>query len=239
MTGFTCGFRNFGFSQENERVEVTKMVPLRGKVVDKNGRGISKVQISIFGTTLGRISGEDGSFEISVPEDQPFGLLCRHPGYIEETFPVNTGNKNNFTIVLTEAINTIDFINKAIIYTDNRIDKNTPIPVINPKVEEEGNIVNDYPDYPGGQNGFWQRYTKEYQILSVTNKGKHRLKGIYHGTLMISEKGFMMLLKVDEPINETQQKTLQDFFLGFGQWKPMNWRGKPMNLEYRFIIKFD
>jgi len=229
------------FSQENESEGFTKLVLLQGKVVDKNGHGIPLVMIFVYGTTLGGISQQDGSFKLQVPEDQLFGLFCWHPKYIKETFPVNTESKNDFTIVLTEKVNTIDFIAKEFNYSRDNIDKNIPKPVV--KLEEEILLsflgFDDFPEYPGGENGFWQRYKNEIQILAETNKDKPRLQGIYHGTLLIGESGFMELLKVDQPITETQKNTLKNYFLSFGQWKPAKWRGKLIEMEFGFIIKFD
>lgn len=233
--------KNNCFSQKNESEGFTKLALLKGKVVDKNGQGIPMVVILVYGTTLGDISHQDGSFEFSVPEDQPFGLLCWHPNYIHETFPVYSENKSNFTIALTEDINTIDFINKSFIRSQHKIDKSLPKPIIKLEFEEMPEFLgyNEFPEYPGGENGFWQKFTKEVHILSITNKGKSRVTGFYHGTLIISENGFMELLKVDEPVMETQRKTLQDFFLRFGQWDPVLWRGKPLEKEFKFVIKFD
>jgi len=229
------------FSQENESEGFTKLALLKGKVVDKNGHGIPLVIILVYGTTLGGISQQDGSFKLQVPEDQLFGLLCWHPKYIQETFPVNTESKNDFTIVLTERVNTIDFITKEFYYSRDNIDKNLPKPVV--KLEEETSPglfgYDEFPEYPGGENGFWQRYKNEIQILAETNQDKYRLQGIYHGTLLIGESGFMELLKIDQPITETQKNTLKNFFLSFGQWKPLQWRGKLIEMEFGFIIKFD
>jgi hypothetical protein len=59
------------FSQENESEGFTKLVLLQGKVVDKNGHGIPLVMIFVYGTTLGGISQQDGSFKLQVPEDHP------------------------------------------------------------------------------------------------------------------------------------------------------------------------
>ena len=111
------------FSQVNKSEGFTKLVLLKGKVVDKNGHGVPMVMILVYGTTLGGLSRQDGSFEFSVPEDQPFGLLCWHPNYIHETFPVDNDNKSNFTITLTEDVNTIDFINKSLIRSQHKIDQ--------------------------------------------------------------------------------------------------------------------
>ncbi len=229
------------FSQVNKSEGFTKLVLLKGKVVDKNGHGVPMVMISVYGTTLGGLSRQDGSFEFSVPEDQPFGLLCWHPNYITETFPVNTDNKSNFTITLTEDVNTIDFINKSFVRSQKKIDENLSKPNIKLEFELMPEFLgyNEFPEYPGGENGFWQKSIKEIQNLSVTNRGKSRLTGFYHGTLMIRENGLMELIKVDEPVTETQRKTFQDFFVRFGQWKPVMWRGKPLEKEFNFVIKFD
>lgn len=241
IIAIVCRLSNSCYSQENENEAFTKLVPFRGKVVDKNGHGIPLVMILIYGTPLGGISQQDGSFKLQVPEDQLFGLLCWHPKYIKETFPVNTESKNDFTIVLNESVNTIDFINKEFYYSQDNIDKNLPKPIL--KLEEWINPgffgIDEFPEYPGGENGFWQRYKNEIQILAETNQDKYRLQGIYHGTLLIGESGFMELLKVDEPITETQKNTLKNFFLSFGQWKPLQWRGKLIEMEFGFIIKFD
>lgn len=229
------------FPQANKSEGFTKLLLLKGKVVDKNEHGIPMVIILVYGTTLGGISQQDGSFEFSVPEEQPFGLLCWHPKYIQETFPLNTENKSNFTITLTEDVSTIDFINKMFIRTQHKIDQSLPKPIIRLEFEEMPEFLgyNEFPEYPGGEIGFWQKSIKEIQNLSVTNRGKSRLTGLYHGTLMIRENGFMELLKVDEPVTENQRKTLQDFYLRLGQWNPVMWRGKPLEKEFKFVIKLD
>jgi len=241
ITVIVCRLSNSCFAQENENEAFTKLVSLRGKVVDKNGHGIPLVMILIYGAPLGGISQSDGSFELQVPDDQFFGLLCWHPKYIKETFPVNNENKNDFAIVLTESVNTIDFINMEFYHSQDNVDKNLPKPVV--KLEEEINPeffgFDDFPQYPGGENGFWQRYKNEIQILAETNKDKPRLQGIYRGTLLIGKGGFMQLLKVDEPMTESQKNTLKNFFLSFGQWKPLQWRGKLIEMEVGFVIKFD
>ena len=241
ILGIIAVLNNNCFSQKNESDGFTKLALLKGKVVDKNGHGIPMIVILVYGTTLGGISQQDGLFELQVPENLLFGLLCWHPNYIKETFQVNNESKNYFTIILTESVNTIDFIKKEFYHSPDKIDNNLPKPTV--KLEEE--IIPDFfgfdefPEYPGGENGFWQRYKNEIQILAETNRDKPNLKGIYHGTLLIGESGFMELLKVDEQMTKYQNNILKNFFLSFGQWKPVKWRGKLLEMEVKFVINFD
>lgn len=227
------------FSQENEKKEFTKLVPLNGKVVNKNGLGIPHVVIRIYGTTLGGISQEDGSFEFLAPENQFFALIGWHPKYIHESFPVKM-NSNHINIVLTEACYTIDFIKKEFHRSPDNIDKQLPKPMVILKEEEIIDFFdNDFPEYPGGGAGFWKQYGQEMDSFSIKNKGESRLKGVYHGTFQINQNGLMKLQNVEESISGIQKTTLQNFFLNFRNWEPVKWRGETLEQQFDFVIKFE
>src|SRR5690349_980520 len=73
----------------------TKMV--KGKVQDETGQPLPKASILIKGTNTGTSSGEDGSFELTIPTNAT--IVIRSIGYNKSE--VKTREKHFMTINLT------------------------------------------------------------------------------------------------------------------------------------------
>jgi hypothetical protein len=250
MTGFLRCLLVFAFvsavfsaiciAQDVSKDEFTKFVPLKGRVVDEKGNGISDVSISIYGTSRGAVSQKDGNFEIPVPEGQPFGLYCWHPRYIIKNYPVGDTNLDKkITLVLKETICEIDFVREIFACSPDEIDKNLPVPKFKLMDEEIVDWFDDgMPSYPGGIQNLCNRYKKEVQNqFKLKTKGQE-LHRVYHGILMIDKNGWMDLVKIEGRTTKSQKQQISDFFRKFGQWKPAKWRGVTFDREFRFTINF-
>lgn len=240
ICAFLCaGLSLIGYSQDVQKDEFTKFVPFSGRVVNEQGIGIPDVIIQIWGTPVGCVSKEDGYFNIQVPEGQQFGLYCIHEKYIEKNFPIDTALSGEITLVLKEPQRMINFVEKAVYFSATEIDKTLPVPKI--KTEERVGyepIVNCDPAYPGGVTGLFNHYNNDGLKQLKTGRENNRLKGVYHGQLMINEDGWMELLEIDEPVSDNQSEQLRDFFKRFGRWEPATWRGKKYALQCKFVVEF-
>ena len=237
------------FSQKDIERDLTKIVPLNGKVINKEGFGIPKVLIGIYGTTTCILSEADGSFELLAPKNYSYTLVTHHPKFICESFPVKM-NSTHTTLVLTDAIFSIDFIKKEFNRSaDNIFDREPPKLMAKMKDEEipeeslnEGELIefffDDFPKYPGGEGGFWKRYDQQMDSFLIKNEGESQLLGIYHGTFKIDKNGLMQLQNVYETISKLQKSSLQKFFLSFGNWEPVKWYSNVMEIDFNFIIRF-
>jgi len=237
----SAGLHNIGFSQEVQQDEFTTLVPFHGRVVDEHGKGISEVIVTVYGTTQGGRSGENGDFEIQVTEGHPFGLLCWHPKYIIKNYPVDYNNlSNKICLVLKETNCKIDFVREIYNCSPNEIDKKLPIPKIKLKEEVLIDFFDDGdPNYPGGTAYLFKRYKQE--VLNQLKLGTNHksLSGIYHGVFLINKNGLMDLVDVEERVTKNQKQELQDFFRRFEQWKSSMWLGKPIERKFNFVVNFN
>ena len=236
----SAGLHYIGFSQEVQQDEFTTLVPFNGRVVDEHGKGIPEVLVTVYGTTRGGRSGDNGDFEIPVPEGQPFGLLCWHPKYIIKNYPVDFKNlSNKICLILKESNCKIDFVSEIYSCSPNEIDKKLPVPKIKLKEEELVEIFDDgEPSYPGGLAYLFNRY-RQLVLNHLKSGTNHKsLSGIYHGVFLINKNGLMDFVDVEERATKNQKQELQDFFRKFELWMPIKWLGKPIERKFNFVVDF-
>ena len=77
-----------------------------GVVVDENGEPLMGAGIRIKGTTLGFISGPDGSFTLTNVQ-YPATLIVSYIGYSDQEVPVS-GNEGHVKVVFSDAMNLLD-----------------------------------------------------------------------------------------------------------------------------------
>jgi len=236
----STGLQYAGFSQEVQQNEFTTLVPFHGRVVDEHGKGISEVIVTVYGTTQGGTSGENGDFEFQVPDSLPFGLLCWHPKYIIKTYPVDYNNlSNKICLILKETNCKIDFVREIYSCSPDEIDKKLPIPKIKLKEEELVDIFDDgEPSYPGGLAYLFKRYKQEVLNQLKLGTNQKSLSGIYHGVFLINKNGLMDFVDVEERVTKNQRQELQDFFRKFELWMPSTWYGKPFERKFNFVVNF-
>lgn len=76
-----------------------------GKIIDENGNLLSGVSIIEKGTSNGVVTQEDGTFKISVKNDNAV-LIISYSGYLSQEVKVR--NKKDFTIVLKQSVSNLD-----------------------------------------------------------------------------------------------------------------------------------
>ncbi len=80
-------------------------IVVSGTVTNSNGEPLAGVNILIKGTTIGTLSGYDGTFELTVPSADAI-LVFSYMGFVTEEIPV--GNQREFSIILIESLESLD-----------------------------------------------------------------------------------------------------------------------------------
>ncbi|MET0464857.1 MAG: von Willebrand factor type A domain-containing protein [Chitinophagaceae bacterium] len=82
-------------------------ITVKGKIRDENGSPLSGVTISVKSQTIATMSGNDGSFQISVPDENAI-LVFTYVGYVPQEVQIN--GKKQLNITLTPSSNTLQEI---------------------------------------------------------------------------------------------------------------------------------
>ena len=90
-----------------EGTEVQNL-PVKGRIVDENGRPMAGVTIQVEGATGGVSSDANGEYEISVPEKGR--LIFSYVGYLNETVTVNGKARIDITLKINSQANLNDVI---------------------------------------------------------------------------------------------------------------------------------
>ena len=78
---------------------------IKGRIVDEKGSPLSDVSIQVKGTTIGVVSGADGSFTIKVPEEKNI-LVINSVGF--QTQEIDIKNKTSLDIILVAGSGKLD-----------------------------------------------------------------------------------------------------------------------------------
>ena len=106
----------------------TKSAPITGVVVDENGEPLMGAGIMIKGTTLGFISGPDGSFALRDVKF-PATLVVSYIGYSDQEIPVY-GTEGNLRVVFTDSMNLLDEVVVVGYGTQKRVNVTGAVSVI-------------------------------------------------------------------------------------------------------------
>lgn len=82
------------------------VVPVKGSVISQSGEPISGVNITVKGDTKGAITGSDGSFTITVPENST--ITFSYVGYISKDIKIGKTTPANLAIQLIANKNELD-----------------------------------------------------------------------------------------------------------------------------------
>ena len=87
-------------------ITAAQSVPITGKVIDANGKGISGVNITTQGNRVGTITNDDGSFSISAPSDAT--LIFSSIGYTGQDIALK--GKTNLVVTMLQKENELNAI---------------------------------------------------------------------------------------------------------------------------------
>ena len=76
-----------------------------GTVSDETGNGLQGASVAVQGTTVGTLTGADGSFSLEVPGNDAV-LVISYVGY--ERQEITVGTNSNFTITMKEDVSLLD-----------------------------------------------------------------------------------------------------------------------------------
>ena len=110
---------------------------ISGKVLDSNGDGLSGVNISIIGTSLGVSTDSRGNFRLQTDQSTPFSLRFQYLGYQTKTISV-TDNDQSLTITLLEANERLDEVVISASRTPERI-RESPVTIERIGIREVNN----------------------------------------------------------------------------------------------------
>jgi len=105
---------------------ISAQTPIKGKVSDNAGEGLTGVSISEKGTSNGTISGADGAFELRLSGSNAT-LIFAYTGY--ETITVAVAGQSTLDVVLEESSSTLDQIVIVGSRRGSRVKSETPVPV--------------------------------------------------------------------------------------------------------------
>jgi TonB-dependent starch-binding outer membrane protein SusC len=96
-----------GEDKENEWGNSAIQKTISGKVTDENGESIAGANVTVKGTTVGAITGADGRYKLTVP-DNATTLVISFVGYLSQEVPIE--NKSVIDVVLVSDIQALSEI---------------------------------------------------------------------------------------------------------------------------------
>ncbi|MGQ1947768.1 TonB family protein [Geofilum sp. OHC36d9] len=141
-----------------------------------------------------------------------------------------------------DAIQSIDVIKDTVVIKEKygKVN-NSGVIIITTKKEEPENdtvfkIVEEMPEYPGGQEALREFVASNIKYPAEAQKGK--IEGKVYVTFIISAKGKVENTEVIRGVHETLDKEALRVVNAMPDWKPGMQRGKPVAVEYTIPINF-
>ena len=108
-----------------------------GKILDSEGNGLSEVNISVFGTSVGASTDSNGEFRLQTNQSPPFSLRIQHVGYQTQTVSITETNQT-IKITLLKADEQLDEIVISASRTPERI-RESPVTIERIGIREVNN----------------------------------------------------------------------------------------------------
>ncbi|NPA37521.1 MAG: TonB family protein [Chlorobi bacterium] len=205
---------------------------LKGKVIDaETEKPIRGVSVIVQGTTTGSITGEDGTFELSVPEPQAM-ISFSFVGYGTIITKMSAGESP--VIKLKKTITVISF--------DNLPEK-TAAPV-QPDKASAGDkpvffVVEAMPEFPGGITAL-----HDYIVSNTkypTKAKRQKISGTVYVNFTVDENGKVTDVYVDKDksIDPLLDKEAVRVVSGMPDWKPGAQRNHPVPVQMSVPVKFE
>ncbi len=213
---------------------------VKGKVQTKDGTPLPGTSIIIKGMTIGTTAGENGEFKLDIPENDKFSLVASYVGYKTDV----TGP------LLASKDITCDFtLERELIGIDTRETDEPgsppPPPVVpgsnEPDAEKEVFIiVEEMPEYPGGQHALVKYYlAMKKKVKDKFEADGKKLKGKALMGFTVDENGSVTNIRVIEEDNDAAAKAARVILVEMKNWKPGKQRGKAVPVDFEIPIDFD
>nr|WP_321353666.1 M56 family metallopeptidase [uncultured Draconibacterium sp.] len=234
-----------------------KQLTIHGKVVsEETGEAIPGASIVIKGTTVGCVSDRDGTF--TLVDDNP---TIKADGSLSSEVVVSFVGMKTVMNTISASGSGVDNANYTfkmedeIIVISTQIPPPPPAPIV--KVVDPANggtppppppppppavngekevffIVEDMPEYPGGQAALAMLVQKMQKKLAREKQLKGKAKVVF----TVNPKGKVTDIKVVEKDNDAAAKGAYAIVSELEDWKPGKQRGKAVPVKYMLPVEF-
>lgn len=108
-----------------------KTASISGKIIDENGRYISRASIIILGKNTGISSSDSGTFSITVPSEKALALVFSHTGFetVQKNFFLSPGENETVVIKMKQSGKVLE----TVVVADEKDRRENSLVRINPK----------------------------------------------------------------------------------------------------------
>jgi hypothetical protein len=222
-----------------------KTIKMVGYVLDENGKALPGTSVVIKGSTVGTVADVEGMFKLEVPENAAIVIsFVGKKTFVDSYSGITSGSEKEGVFYKKYKMDDV------VIVIGNEVppppppkvkseDIPPPPPPPSPlkkgeKEQEVFYIVEDMPQYPGGQKALQEYITKMQQKLSQSNgiKGKAKVAFTVNG------KGKVSDIKIVEQDNDGVAKGAVSIVSGMEDWSPGKQRGKGVPVKYLLPVEF-
>jgi len=211
---------------------------INGTIVNENDqKPIQGVNIIIFGTTIGTISDADGNFRLMVHEGD--SLLLSHIAYRGIAFAVSNKNQDIGTLYMKrkkEELSEVVVIGYATESTNDLPSTYRPPQRTVNQEDEIFMVVEEMPEFPGGQNELMQFIAKsiKYPVIAQQN----RIQGRVICSFIVNADGSIVDAKISKGVDPSLDSEALRLIYTMPKWKPGKQRGEAVAVEYSLPINF-
>uniref|UniRef100_UPI003217B80C M56 family metallopeptidase n=1 Tax=uncultured Draconibacterium sp. TaxID=1573823 RepID=UPI003217B80C len=246
-----------GEKTSSEKTLSKKTIKMAGLVFDENNKPMPGVSIVIKGSTVGCVSDLNGTFKLEIPEDASIVLSFVGKETIVDNYKgITSGNKKGAVFFRKYHMKDV------VIMIDTQVPPPPPPPIPNTtketgtppppppppangkaeqtklkKGEQEKEvffIVEDMPQYPGGQVELALLVQKMQKKLAKEKKVNGKAKVMF----TVDSKGKVTDIKVVEKDNDMAAKGAYIIAKEMKDWTPGYQRGKAVPVKYLLPVEF-
>lgn len=146
---------------------------------------------------------------------------------------------------VTEVLNIVEDdveIDDELEIEDTEADQDTEVEIVEVMEEEEEEeakvfiIVENMPEFPGGQNGLRKKIAKSVQYPEIAKE--NGIQGKVFVQFVVNQKGKVEQVKVVRGVDPSLDKEAIRVIKSLPQWKPGSQRGKPVKVSFTVPIHF-
>ncbi|WP_372649426.1 M56 family metallopeptidase [Draconibacterium sp.] len=232
----------------NQPTSVTKTLKISGLVVDENDEPLPGTSVVVKGGTTGCVTDLQGRFTLEIPEktaivlsfigkktivDDYAGILSGKDG---EVYKRNYKMEDEIIIISTNVPPPpppVPAKEEKLVQQGEKNVPPPPPPAINGE-KEVFFIVEDMPEYPGGQPELAMLVQKMQKKLAR----EKNIKGSAKVLFTVNAKGEVSDIKIVEKDNDAAAKGAYAIASQLEDWKPGKQRGKAVPVKYMMHVEF-
>ncbi|WP_303925048.1 M56 family metallopeptidase [Draconibacterium sediminis] len=232
----------------NQPTSVTKTLKISGLVVDENDEPLPGTSVVVKGGTTGCVTDLQGRFTLEIPEkkaivlsfigkktivDDYAGILSGKDG---EVYKRNYKMEDEIIIISTNVPPPpppVPAKEEKLVQQGEKNVPPPPPPAINGE-KEVFFIVEDMPEYPGGQPELAMLVQKMQKKLAR----EKNIKGSAKVLFTVNAKGEVSNIKIVEKDNDAAAKGAYAIASQLEDWKPGKQRGKAVPVKFMLPVEF-